>query len=115
MGTAAAPSRNVLQRVAHPPQRVAAAPGALVAVVLRRVGRLWDTHCSLPTETLPLDTRARSAKPWTALFQKFPKLETAIYFGFWCVAADGRPAPGQPGRWFWVRGELALVSPCTPL
>jgi hypothetical protein len=33
---------------------------------------------------------ARSAKPWTAVFQKFPQLETAIYFAFWCVPASWR-------------------------
>jgi hypothetical protein len=39
------------------------------------------------------------SKPWDAAFKKFPQLETAIYFAFWCAAcASVAASAGENGR-----------------
>jgi hypothetical protein len=34
-------------------------------------------------------TSARSVAPWAAAFKRFPQLETAVYFAFWCASHAG--------------------------
>lgn len=62
-----------------------------------KAGRLWPTGQSVVSASLTptsVCSVRRSTKPWTALFQKFPQLETGLYFAFWCVWAAAHRSGG---------------------
>lgn len=67
-------------------------------IYVRRLGVPPPSHSS-PTHPVPLTSGTLRSNPVSALFAKYPKLETGIYFGFWCDPARGWWLVIVPPHW----------------